>query len=63
MSLTFPPVKGIQFNWPELLTSYNGVFRTLVFGNFPDANLLKKTLERIKDRLRGMEWRLQIDEA
>lgn len=45
--------------WPELVTSYNGVFRTLVFGSFPDAAMVKKTLNRIKERLGAVEWRLQ----
>ena len=48
--------------WPELVTSYNGVFRTLVFGNFPDAVMVKKTLIGIKDRLQIVEWQLQKNE-
>lgn len=63
--LYYHPSKALVFSnvdqiWPELMAAYNGVFRTLVFGNLPDAGMVKKTLERIQDRLQLVDWKLQI---
>ncbi|PWJ60370.1 nucleotidyltransferase AbiEii toxin of type IV toxin-antitoxin system [Dyadobacter jejuensis] len=43
--------------WAELMVTYNGPFKTLVFGELPDPALVKKTLLRISDRLSSVEWR------
>ena len=58
------PSKALMFSnleevWSELIISYNGVFRTLVFGNLPDGVLVKKTMIRIKERLEMVDWKLQ----
>jgi hypothetical protein len=44
--------------WPELMVTYNGTFKTLVFGKLPNADLVKKTLERIRDRITLVDWTL-----
>lgn len=57
------PAKALIFSdldqvWPELAETYNGTFRRLVFGTLPDAELVRKTLERIKDRISTLDWEL-----
>ncbi len=44
--------------WPELSETYIGTFRRLVFGTLPDATLVKKTLERLKERISRLNWEL-----
>lgn len=65
--LYYHPSKALVFSkvdqvWPELAATYNGVFRTLVFGDLPEASRMKETLERIKDRLQTVNWKLQTSE-
>lgn len=42
--------------WTSLKEAYNGVFRNLVFGEFPKDEEVLNTLLRIRDRVSGIEW-------
>jgi len=51
--LKFHPNKALIFSnlentWTELKTVYNGEFKELVFGNFPNSDEIKETLTLIK---------------
>ncbi|WP_138485480.1 nucleotidyl transferase AbiEii/AbiGii toxin family protein [Dyadobacter bucti] len=58
-----PPAKALFFIdldniWPQMRGTYNGTFKNLVFGELPDEKLVLKTLERIKERLALIQWKL-----
>jgi hypothetical protein len=42
--------------WDELKATYNGAFKNLVFGNFPNESEVLETLRIIKERLKTIEW-------
>lgn len=42
--------------WAELQSTYNNEFRNLVFGNFPEVDQVKNSLEMIKTRLHEIDW-------
>jgi predicted nucleotidyltransferase component of viral defense system len=48
--------------WADLAGTYNGSFKTLVFGELPDAELVKQTLERIAQRMSIVNWKLKPQE-
>ena len=48
----------IDMVWSELIVTYNGPFKTLVFGELPDSVFIKKTLLMISERLSSVEWRM-----
>lgn len=45
--------------WPQIRSTYSGTFKNLVFGALPDEKSVLETLERIKERLMLIEWRLK----
>lgn len=45
--------------WPELAAAYNGTFRTLVFGVLPPDDQVKKSMQRISDRVTQVDWQLE----
>jgi hypothetical protein len=47
--------------WEELKASYNGAFRNLVFGAFPNESEVLATMRRIKERLKTIEWTIKIE--
>jgi hypothetical protein len=54
--LNFHPNKALIFSnleatWTELKTAYNGEFKELVFGDFPNADEIQETLILLKNRL------------
>ena len=60
------PVKSLIFieldkTWKELIGTYNGSFRNLVFGAFPTESEIFKTLKQVKKRLESVSWDIQID--
>lgn len=46
--------------WNELEPTYNGEFKYLVYGTFPDDAELFKTLKTIKERLKNIVWTIKI---
>jgi hypothetical protein len=59
--LTHHPNEAILFKdlenvWNELKPIYNGDFKGLVYGTLPNDNDVLKTLIRIKERLKSVEW-------
>lgn len=46
--------------WEELKSTYNGDFKKMVFGNFPDDQKILKTLLLIKKRLELVDWTITI---
>ncbi|RRA98615.1 nucleotidyl transferase AbiEii/AbiGii toxin family protein [Larkinella rosea] len=45
--------------WPELQHTYNGPFKSLVFGKLPADKLVLQTLKRIAKRLSRINWVLK----
>lgn len=58
-----PPVQALIFSdldrfWPELRATYQGSFKTLVFGELPREEVVVQTLKRIRQRLASIKWEL-----
>jgi hypothetical protein len=58
-----PPVQALIFSdldrvWPELRVTYQGTFKTLVFGELPREEAIVQTLKRIRQRLASIKWKL-----
>ena len=45
--------------WPKLKSAYTVNFKDMVHGDFPDEKELLATLNRIKIRISGVEWKLK----
>ncbi|MCF0061329.1 nucleotidyl transferase AbiEii/AbiGii toxin family protein [Dyadobacter sp. LJ419] len=59
--LYIPPSEALVFSsleriWPELAAAYHGSFRTLVFGSLPTDDSVKKSMQRISDRIAQIDW-------
>lgn len=52
--------KDLDTVWAELKGVYNGDFRNLVYGDFPNESKIKETLTRIKDRLAKVSWTINF---
>jgi len=50
----------IESVWKQLIPSYNGAFKDLVFGNFPTESEILATLKQIKERLSSIKWTIEI---
>lgn len=48
--------KNPESVWSELISTYHGPFRELVYGPFPDQAAVLKTLLMIKERLNRVNW-------
>lgn len=64
--LTHHPVKAkifaeLETVWKELKDSYNGAFRDLVFGTFPQDEKILNNLLTIKNRLKSIEWNIKVE--
>lgn len=60
------PIEALIFSeleqiWPKLLPTYNGTFKTLVYGELPEPDSIKNTLQRIKKRLQSTEWKVSLE--
>lgn len=53
--------KEMEFVWSELLSTYTGEFKNLVFGDLPDGSDVLTTLKRIKKRLSTIQWIIKIE--
>jgi hypothetical protein len=47
--------------WAELKDTYEGDFRNLVYGKFPEEAEVAATLHRIKQRLESIEWTIIVE--
>jgi len=52
--------KDLELIWPELAIVYNGDFRNLVYGDFPNGKAVFDTLKIIKERLANVNWEIII---
>ena len=53
--------KDLDTVWKELKPAYNGDFKNLVYGNFPNDEAVLNTLKRIKERLESITWTINLD--
>jgi hypothetical protein len=51
----------IQSVWGAMKVIYNGDFKKLVYGNFPDDERIFETLMLIRNRLSAIEWKINIE--
>lgn len=47
--------------WTEIRSTYNGEFRNLVYGDFPNEDEIYKTLKLIRERLKTVDWTVTIE--
>ena len=47
--------------WHELKETYNGTFRTLVFGEFPSDDKVLNSLKVVKSRLTKIKWTINLN--
>lgn len=64
--LAHHPKDALLFNdtenvWNVLKGVYNGDFRNLVYGSFPDDTSVLDTLKKIKERLSKIDWTVEIE--
>lgn len=65
--LAHHPNKALIFKdmdkvWGELKATYNGDFKKLVYGSFPQDESVLAILKMIKERLTGIEWNIDVEE-
>ena len=53
--------KDLENVWSELKPIYDGDFRNLVYGAFPNNEAVLETLKMIKERLNAISWTIKID--
>jgi hypothetical protein len=46
--------------WNELKVAYNGGFRNMVYGAFPNEAAIFATLKMLQDRLKTISWTIQV---
>lgn len=54
--------RNLENTWNELISTYNGDFKELVFGNFPNADDIQKSLNMIKNRLSTVNWSIKVED-
>lgn len=64
--LTFHPVEALIFSdvegcWKQLVMTYRNDFSGLVYGELPEEQKMLDTLTKIRKRLVGVEWSVNID--
>ena len=47
--------------WQKLKGTYNGQFKSLVFGEFPEDIKVLETLKLVSERLKSITWRVDFD--
>lgn len=56
--------KDLENIWSQIKTVYETDFRALVYGEeFPTAEEILQTFQKIKQRLSEIKWTVSIDEA
>jgi len=56
-ALIFSDLKNV---WKELMPVYNGLFKNLTYGDFPNDTEVLTTLYRIKERLKQINWIISL---
>ncbi|MDA3892263.1 MAG: nucleotidyl transferase AbiEii/AbiGii toxin family protein [Salinivirgaceae bacterium] len=51
----------LEMVWSQVKKSYMGTFKDLVYGTLPDETLVLKTLKVIKERLKRISWKINLD--
>ena len=51
--------KDVENIWDELKIVYSNDFRNLVYGDFPDEDVVLKTLKMIQERLATIFWTIK----
>lgn len=64
--LVHHPTKSLVFNdtdtvWNELKSTYMGDFKDLVYGELPEEQAILGTLKKIRARLSGISWNINIE--
>lgn len=54
--------KDLENVWVEMKAVYNGDFKNLVYGDFPDAKDVLDSLKRIQERLKTISWTIKIED-
>ncbi|MDL2291821.1 nucleotidyl transferase AbiEii/AbiGii toxin family protein [Bacteroides sp. OttesenSCG-928-F21] len=63
--LIYHPIESLVFRdtenvWNELKSIYTGYFRSLVYGELPDEQVVLETLKKIRTRLDNIEWTVYL---
>ena len=53
--------KNLETIWNELKPIYNGEFKNLVYGEFPEDKAVMETLKMIQERLKSISWTIKIE--
>jgi len=53
--------KDLENVWSELKTIYNGEFKNLVYGEFPEEMTILETLKMIRERMKTIFWTIKIE--
>ena len=53
--------KDIEVVWNELKPIYNSAFKSLVYGEFPEENIILETLKMIQGRLKSVSWTIKTE--
>ena len=53
--------KDPENTWGELKATYNSDFKSLVYGTMPVEKEIQDTLVNIQNRLKSIEWNIQLD--
>lgn len=54
--------KSLDEIWDELKATYNGDFKTMVYGTLPNDDDVLATLKRLKERMKSINWDIRVDE-
>lgn len=52
--------RDLEDVWAELKTVYNGDFKNLVYGDFPQESAILKTLKMIQERVKKISWSIKV---
>jgi hypothetical protein len=53
--------KDLENVWSELKPIYNGEFKNLVYGEFPEEMTILETLKMIRERMKTIFWTIKIE--
>lgn len=54
--------RDLEDVWAELKTVYNGDFKNLVYGDFPQESAILETLKMIQERVKKISWSIKVKE-
>lgn len=52
--------RDLEDVWAELKTVYNGDFKNLVYGDFPQESAILETLKMIQERVKKISWSIKV---